>query len=154
MVWSSSVPDAYDALVGLLSTAPSLGGVRVLDGPVVSADPIMEAVIVGFEDESLAAVEDGSNGPEGLGRTRDREDFTINCAVQVLLGSSTDMATARRRAYELFGVVGGVLAGDPRLGRTVVLASLGSHTLSQPQTPQGALAQITFGVDCQSYSRR
>jgi hypothetical protein len=89
-----------------------------------------------------------------LARARDRETFTITCAVQVLLGSSTDMPTARRRAYTLFGAVGGVLAEDPHLGKTVLLATLGSHTLTQPQTPQGALVQITFGVDCQSYSLR
>jgi hypothetical protein len=154
VVWSSSVPDAYDALVGVLSTATALEGVTVLDGPVVSADPIMEAVTVGFEDESLSAVEDGSNEHEGLSRARDRETFTINCAVQVLLGSSTDMPTARRRAYALFSAVGGALADNPRLGGAVDLAVLGAHTLTQPQTPQGALAQIAFGVDCQSYSRR
>lgn len=154
MAWLSSVPDAYDALFTLLSTAPLLEGVRVLDGPVVTEDAIMEAVIVGYEDESMSAVEDGANEPEGLSRARDREEFTINCAVQVLLGSSTDMPTARRRSYALFSAVGGVLAGSPQLGGVVNLAWLGSHTLTQPQTPQGALAQITFGVDCRGYSSR
>jgi len=153
-VWTSSIPGAYDALFALLSTDPSFEGVVVLDGPAVTEDDFMEAVTVGFEDESMSAVEDGMNAPEGLSRGRDHEEFTINCAVQVLLGSSTDMPTARRRAYELLSAVGGVLAGDPRLGGVVSLAALGSHSLTQPQTPQGALAQITFGVDCQSYSRR
>lgn len=152
-MWSSSVPEAYDALVALLTSAAAMEGARVLDGPVVSEDPIMEAVIVGFEDESAAAVEEGTNEPEGLARARDRETFTINCAVMVMLGASTDMPAARRRAYELFGAVGRVLADDPQLGKSVTMATLGSHTLTQPQTDQGALAQITFGVDCQSYTR-
>jgi len=154
MAWSSSVPEAYDALMGLLLSAASLEDVRILDGPVVTEDAIMEAVIVGFEDESVSAVEEGTNEPEGLSRARDFETFTINCAALVLLGSSTDMPTARRRVYELFGAVGEVLAEDPRLGGAVGMATLGSHTLTQPQTPQGALAQVAFGVDCRSYSRR
>lgn len=152
-MWSSSVPDAYDGLVALLSASPSLAGVRVLDGPVVTGDAIMEALVVGFEDESMAAVEDGQSTPEGLSRGRDHEAFTINCAVQVLLGSSTDMPTARRRAYALYSAVGAVLADNPQLGGAVNLATLGSHTLTGPQTGQGAFAQVTFGVDCLSYSR-
>jgi hypothetical protein len=154
MAWSSSVPGAYDALVALLGTTPALEGVRVLDGPVVTEANIQEAVIVGFEDDDLAAVVDASNQPETLARTRDRERFTITCAVQVLLGSSTDMPSARRRAYSLFGAVGGALAEHPTLSRTGMLASVGAHSLSQPQTPEGALAQIVFGVDCDAFTRR
>ena len=152
MSWMSSVPGAVDALVGLLASAPGLEGVTVLDGPTVTEQAIMEAVTVGFEDESTAAVVESASEPEGLSRARDRETYSITCAVQVLLGSSVDAPAGRRRAYELFGAVGGVLADSPRLGGAVMLAALGTHTLSNPQTPQGAMAQIVFGVDCDAYS--
>lgn len=149
-MWMSSVPDAYDALVAVLTEA--LEGVMVLDGPVVTEQPVMEAVLVGYEDADTAAVVEASNTPEGLGRDRDREAYSIMCAAQVLLGASTDMPAARRRAYALLGVVGATLARDPRLGGAVMMASLGTHTLSQPQTPQGALAQIVFGVDVDAFT--
>jgi len=148
----STVPAAYDALVALLSGA-DLGGAKVLDGPVVTSSAIMEAIIVGYETDDLSAVVEGNSEPEGLSRARDRETYSITCAVQVLCGSSTDMPAARRRAYELFGLVGGALASDPRLGGAVMMASLGTHSLSQPQTQQGALAEIVFGVDCDAFSR-
>lgn len=152
-MWMSSVPGAYDALAGVLSDALALEGVTVLDGPVVTDQALMEAVIVGYEDSETSAVVEASNAPEGLGRARDRETYSITCAVEVLLGSSVDMPTARRRAYALLGLVGAVLAQNPRLGGAVMMASLGTHTLSQMQGGQGALAQIVFGVEVDAFTR-
>lgn len=151
--WASSVPGAVDGLLGLFRTAGALGGVSVLDGPTVTADPISEAITVGFEDGTSSAVEATSSG-EGLSRARDREQYAITCAVEVLLGSSTDTPAARRRAYELLGVVGQVLAENQRLGGAVMLAEVGTHSLSQEQTPQGAVARIVFGVDCDAFTIR
>jgi hypothetical protein len=154
MVWMSSVPGAVDALVGALRTAPGLDGVPVLDGPTVTNQAMSEIITVGFEDEATAAVVESLSEPEGLSRARDHETYSITCAVQVLIGASVDVPAARRRAYGLLGVVGDVLAGDSRLGGAVMLAALGAHTLSLPQTPQGVMAQIVFGVECDAFSAR
>ncbi len=154
MPWMSSVPGAIDGLVAALRASPDLEGVTILDGPTVTSQAIAEMVTVGFEDESTAAVVESNSAPEGLSRARDRETYTITCASQVLLGSSVDAPSARRRAYALFGAVGGVLAADSRLGGAVMLAALGTHSLSLPQTPQGVMAQIVFGVDCDAFSVR
>lgn len=152
--WMSSVPGAIDGLLKLLRDMPFLEGVTVLDGPTVTADPIAEAITVGYEDPGTSAVVEGASEPEGLTRDRDREIYTVMCAVEVLLGSSTDLPAARCRAYELFGFVGQVLADNHTLNRAVMMAHLGAHTLSQDQLQQGALARIVFGVDCDAFSRR
>src|SRR3954466_6177105 len=86
LMWMSSVPAAYDALVDVLTEALAAADVTVLDGPVVTEQVVMEWVVVGYENDELSAVVDGSNTPEGLGRARDQETYSITCAVQVLLG--------------------------------------------------------------------
>lgn len=151
--WTSSVPGAVDSLLALLRDDPALTGVTVLDGPTVTADPILEAVTVGYEDPETAAAVTGTSAPEGLARARDLETFTIACAAEVLLNASTDLSAARVRAYELLGFVGQILADHHNLNSAVMMAHLGAHTLSQEQTQQGALVRIAFGVDCEAYSQ-
>jgi hypothetical protein len=151
--WTSSVPGAVDGLLELLRSAPSLSGVTVLDGPTVTADPILEAVTVGFEDPETAAAVTATSAPEGLSRARDLETFTIACAAEVLVSASTDLRVARLRGYELLGFVGQILADHHQLNGAVMMAHLGAHTLSQEQTQQGALVRIAFSVDCEAYSQ-
>lgn len=151
--WTSSVPGAIDNLMTLLREEPLLTGVTVLDGPTVTSDPIFESVTVGFEDPETSAAVTSTSAPEGLARARDLETFTIACAAEVLLSASTDLPAARRRAYELLGFVGQVLAARHTLNNAVMMANLGTHTLSQEQVDQGVLVRIAFGVDCEAFSR-
>lgn len=151
--WTSSVPGAIDSLIALLRAAPSLSGVTVLDGPTVTADPILEAVTVGYEDPETASAVTATSAPEGLARARDLETFTVACAAEVLVAADTELRTARLRGYELLGVVGQILADHHTLDGAVMMAHLGAHALSQEQTQQGALVRIAFGVDCEAYSQ-
>lgn len=154
MAWMSTIPDAVDALVAAFRAAPGLSGVKVFDGPVVTASGQMEAVTVGDvgDQEDPTAVE-GQNTREGLAATRDREQYTIRCAVLVLNGAG-DASAARRRAYQLLGEIGEVLAADQRLGGAVMIAQLGSSTLSQDQDETGATATVAFNVEVDAFTRR
>jgi len=153
MTWSSSVPAAIDALVQAFRTADEFEGVTVWDGPTVSKATPREMLAVGFSSDDAANDVDASSLAEGLAASPDRETYTIRCAAAVLNGN-TGMAAARRRAYELYAAAGAVIARDPRLGGAVMRARLGTHTLTQDQTPNGAQASVLFGIDCDAFTGR
>lgn len=152
MVWGSSIPVAIDALVPLLQLAPELEGVKVFDGPFVSGSSQLETIEVGVGGSDDPTAVDGQSSREGLSAARDHEQYGIRCVLIVLNGSG-NIAVARRRAYDLLGAVGGVLAANPRLGG-VMKAELGTHSFSQDQTEQGAEAIIAFTVDIDAFTRR
>lgn len=150
--WQSKLPAAIDGLVAVFKVAEGLTRVTVLDGVSVSQSAVNEVVSVGYtgnEDEQAA---ESSTVGEGLGGLADREAITIRCVVAVVLGG-TDMAAARKRVYELFTAAGDAVAANRTLNGAVMRASIGSHSLAQYQTDQGAQAVITFAVDCDSYTR-
>lgn len=153
MPWSSSVPDAVDALVEAFKAAPELESVTVWDGPEVSKAVAQEMLSVAFTGDEGDSDVEATSSPEGLGGQRDRETFTVRCAAAVLKGA-TDMPAARRRAYELYAAAGAVLARDPSLGRIVMRARLGSHSFKQLQTDRGAQAMLIFGIEVDAFTRR
>jgi hypothetical protein len=154
MAWMSTVPDALDALVAAFRGAPGLADVTVFDGPTVTASAQQEAITVGDDgdQEDPTAVE-GQNTREGLAAAPDREQYGIRCAVIVQDGSG-NISAARRRAYQLLGEVGDVLAADQRLGGAVMMAQLGASTLAQGQDEDGATATISFNIEVDAFSRR
>ncbi len=151
--WASSVPGAMRNLVSILQAAPALHGVTVLDGPTVTEDVINEAVTIGYDDGVTGSAVTSASEADGISRARDQESYTVNCAVEVLLGSSTDLPAARERAYVILGAIGKILAVNQRLNGAVMIAQLGQHNLSQGQPPEGALARIVFGIDCEAFTR-
>lgn len=151
-LWQSKVPAAIDALVATFTTADGLQDVTVLDGPSVSQARVQEIVSVGYTGMEDQADVDAVAVGEGLGGTADREQFSIRCVAAVTRGS-TEMAAARKRAYELFGASAVALAANRTLNGTVLRAMVGSHSLTQYQTDQGAQAAVNFTVDCDSYTR-
>jgi hypothetical protein len=153
MAWGSSVPGALDALVATLSAAPGLTGVTVADGPVVTGSGQQEAVTVGLGDPEDPTAVEGQNAREGLAASPDREQYGIRCAVIVRDGSG-DTPAARRRAYQLLGEIGEVLAADQRLGGAVMVAQLGSWTLAQDQDGKGAIVTLAFTVEVDAFTRR
>lgn len=151
MRWASKLPDAMDGLVAVFTAAPEMAGVPVRDGPSTSQATVQEILSVGYtgsEDETDAEAQASA---EGLNPVRDREQFTIRCAAAVLQGTGS-ISAARRRAYEIVGAAGAVLARDHTLGGIVLRAMIGTHSLSQDLTDRGVQVVVVFGVDCDAYS--
>lgn len=151
--WSTCLPDAIDALVQALTVAEELQGVAVWDGPQVTKATPKEILSVGFTGVDGDMDAEATTSREGLGGSRDREAFTIRCAAAVLIGT-TKIGDARRRAYAIVSATGAVLARHRTLNGTVMRAQIGSHSLSQDQTNSGAQVIVTFGVDCDAFTRR
>ncbi|MEV6791249.1 hypothetical protein AB0M87_04440 [Streptomyces sp. NPDC051320] len=153
MEWASKVPDAMDALVVAFRTSSGLEGVTVWDGPTVSKATPQEMLSVGFTGVDGETDAESSSAAAGMTTRRDMETFTVRCAAAVLRGS-TDVAAVRRRAYELLAAAGEAIARDETLGGVVLRAMVGSHTLTQDQTSNGAQAVVAFGVDCEAFTGR
>jgi hypothetical protein len=127
--------------------------VVVRDGPVVTADPALEAVAVGYVGDQNQDVVTGSASPEGLGGGQDRERYAVTCTVEVL-DADGDIAAARVRAYQLHAACGAAIGVDRRLGGAVLIASVGIGSLRQQQTTGGALARVSFPVNIEAYTTR
>jgi hypothetical protein len=142
-----------DALVAAFNAAPELAGVTVRDGPSTSQATVREVISVGYTGTEGESDAESQLMTEGLGGSSDREQFTIRCAAAALRGT-TDLPAARQRAYELLSAVGVAIARDRTLGGVVMRAMVGSHSLTQGQTSDGAQAVVVFEVSCDAYSGR
>jgi hypothetical protein len=142
-----------DALVAAFNAAPELAGVTVRDGPSTSQATVREVISVGYTGTEGESDAESQLMTEGLGGSSDREQFTIRCAAAALRGT-TDLPAARRRAYELLSAAGAAIARDRTLGGAVMRAMVGSHSLTQGQTSDGAQAVVVFEVSCDAYSGR
>ena len=152
LIWKTKVPDAIDALVAIFKVAPGLADATVRDGASVSQARVTEIVSVGYTGVEGENDVDAQAVTEGLGGSPDREQFTIRCAAAAFKGG-TDLAAARKRAYELFGAATQAIAENRTLNGTVMRATVDTHSLTQDQGDQGAQAVIVFTVGCDSYTR-
>jgi hypothetical protein len=152
MTTTSRAPDAIDRLVALFDAAPQLDGVKVVDGPIVTGDPLHEAVYVGYDgdpDGDGLAV-DFSQEWASIGQKAKNETFTVTCAVVVWKGG-TKVRPIRARAFELLAAVEDLLRGDPALGMpppTVVAFASGSCV--QSQRASGLEVRIPFQIAVQT----
>lgn len=150
--WQTRVPEAIDALVATFRTAEGLAGVTVRDGASVSQSRLNEVVSVGYTGVEGENDVDAQATGEGLEGGADREQFVIRCAAAAFRGG-TDMAAARRRAYEIFAAATAAIADNRTLNGTVLRAMVDSHSLTQDQADSGAQAVIVFSVGCDSFTR-
>jgi hypothetical protein len=151
---TSRVPATLEALVALFAAAPTLGGagVEIIDGPMVTGDPLREAVYVGYDGDPDGDFESVTFAQEwaGLGARAKDETFTVTCAVSVWSGS-TKVVPMRVRAFEVLGEVETTLRAEPSLGLpppTVVAMASGS--LVQSQRGSGLECRIPFQIAVQT----
>lgn len=163
MGWASTVDAALQGLVAVLQAAPALEGVDVYDGPFVSESKANAAISVGFAGERLnrtgaypeteqPAVQVTSAIAGLAGPADQAETYSVACLLAVLDGGKS-IAAARARAYELLDGVGNAVAADRTLGGVVAQARPGDHSLTQEQTPRGAVVTIVFDVAVEAWTR-
>lgn len=148
MTWGSTAPTAIGRIVTALQTA--LPTVDVDNGPIVSDDPALEGVSIGYQNADTPAV-GGQFASEGYTSIPNREKYTVNCALTVRNGDSDNLA-AQLRAFVLLGAVGAALAADHTLAELVLDAHVGEWELTQTQTNTGANARLLFGIDVDAYT--
>jgi hypothetical protein len=152
MSWGATAPAAIVNLTAMISAA--LPAVEVRDGPALDDSDATEVITVGYvgvEDDT--AVENES-APEGLGAIRDRENYSIHCAVATRSDEALGVAFNRARAFELLAAAGQVLVADKTLRGAVMNASIRSWSLRQDQATGGFMARLRFEVACDAFTNR
>lgn len=152
-VWQSRLPEAIDALVRIFKAAEGLTDVTIRDGASVSQARLTEVLSVGYTGEDDQTDAEATVVTEGLGGNPDREQISIRCVAAVAAGS-TDLPTARKRAYEIFTAAASAIAANRTLGDVAMRSWISAHSLMQGQTDQGAQAAVTFTVTGDCFTRR
>ncbi|WP_137235168.1 hypothetical protein [Streptomyces sp. BPSDS2] len=148
---TSAVPAAITALLALLTPAPALADVRVIDGPPPSTNfAEADRLYVGWSPGAEQAAEIQQEFASAGARTRD-EEAAISCYIETREGGG-DMAWCRARVFELLAVVEDLLRATtavpdaPTLGGAVLWSELTAGSLIQEQTSDGAYAGLGFTV--------
>lgn len=144
----SKVPAAIDGLLALVTAlqATTLAGVDIFDGPKLTDSQTGKRLFVGYDIEGIAAhgAQDWASIP-AASKSRG-ENMTIRCVAESMSGQ-TDMKGRRDEAFAIVAAVEGAIKGDPTLGGAVTYANcLAEVEVRQPQTPQGAVCTVFFGV--------
>ena len=141
---TSSIPKAIDGLIANLKADKSFAAVTILDGQPTTELP-GDYVAIGFSDGEGVSIS-GSQDPSTLGNSRRQERYSISCEVSSWIGSS-NMKTARDRAFAILANVENVIRADGTLKGAVIFADFGSSiNVSQIQTSQGAVVTIAFDI--------
>lgn len=168
MAWQSTQPSALAVLVSMFTAAAApggvLAGVHIADGPLVSSSSAQEWILAGWSGERLntKGAYPEPEGPEisgdlaieGLSADRSREKYTITSTVEVVRGASDGLVPARERAYCIVSACAGLIAANPRLDRTVMLAQIGATSYTPAMGLKGAKASIRFGVIVDAFTNR
>lgn len=151
---TSRVPAAMAALLALCRSATSLAGVAIHDGGPVTDLSETDQVFIGWSPDDGAAATFVQDFASAGARRRD-EDFTI-IGYAESRGGDTDLSARRVRVFALLAAVEDALRATdaqpnaPTLNGSVLWAHLTQGVLTQPQTPDGAQAGITFTVACKA----
>lgn len=169
--YQSLVPAAITALVAYVKQATAtIADLEVHDGPWVLGGSVKNVIVIGWEgfptsvtrpamamEERLGAPDITSTGELlGLGPGI-METFNIACACLARDGTS-DIPTARANAYSYQTLVGQILASREMAGQQIggVMQAIMSttHDLHQVQDKRGALAVVTFNIQCKAFAQQ
>jgi hypothetical protein len=150
MTWRSTAPSALSAFTLLVQAAAVDSGTRILSRANVSAVADRDLVVIGFQSPDVPAVE-GRFDEGGIAADPLRERYVIHNRIAASRGS-TEILKAEARVFDLLAVIGGVLAHNPTLSDTVMLARLGNFSHTPAQTPRGALVVLQFDVEIDAFT--
>jgi hypothetical protein len=148
MSWGSTVPTTLTALVTMFGAASPV--TLVFNGPTLTAEPWTEAVTVGSPDAQTPNAAEGVWQVEGMAPVPSREQYTVNCLLEVLSGAD-DQTVDRARLFTIFNLYGAALATDPTLGGTVLSARMGVFALREIPADVSS-TQLQFGVLVDAYT--
>lgn len=151
---TSAVPGAITQLLAILSAAPGLEGVDVIDGPPTDDVATQDYLAVGWSTDEDQAVQLAQDFAYAGARSRN-EEFGISCSIDCWSGDD-GFAVVRGRAFEIFGVVEQAIRASgpnpdaPTLNGAVLWAHLTAGQLRQYFTDQGTRAALGFTVSCRA----
>lgn len=144
---ATALPQMIDALISTLSSASSLSGVRVFDGPEIDGSYPGDFIAVGHDGTDDGDVQAGSGRQQylELGNRRQFEDGSVSCFLAAWDGG-TSLAARRVRAFALLSAIDTLIRSDPSFGGVCLYSSLDSYAVNYRQTDLGAAVVIDFSV--------
>jgi len=137
---ASTVPAVLAALYSLTKTA--LPSANVIYGEPTQGQP-GDFICIGWHREQPAVTNQQSIGDAGIRSSF--EDFDVLSEV-VAWDGGTDMASCVARAYALLDVIDEAVRVDSKLGGAAMQAQRTGSDLTMAQTPDGAMAIVSFTV--------
>jgi hypothetical protein len=152
---TSRIPALIDYLVGLFTTASTLGAasppVTVYDGPATTGLDAPLKLFVGLNDPDATTAEPAADSQQtwaALGRLGRDEMITIHCCAEAWAGTD-DLKTVRVSATGIVAAVEQLMQADTsQFGGNVLFPDPGITGLAllQNNTQQGAVARVTFDL--------
>ncbi len=158
MTITSRVPALIDYLVGLFTSAATLGQavppVAVYDGQVITADPAPLILWVGMTDPSIPNSEAAGFAQEwaALGRRGRNETIIIHCCA-VAWGGGNGLAVQRAAVFGIVAAVETLMQADTtQFGGNVLFPDPGvaAGALTQLSTDRGPAARVAFDLTFRS----
>jgi len=150
MTAPSRVPELIDAVVAALQASADLGGVRIVDGPLVTDSAASDWVFVGYDGDPDGEFATTSTTQQwaGLGAHAKNEDILLTCAILVRRGS-TDVKPCRSRVFQIFAAVEAAVRADPALGLPPpTVCSISETSFHTEQTTNGVQGRMPFTLAC------
>lgn len=144
MVAVSTIPAAINALVAILDAA--ITDADVFDGESLSGSTA-DYICIGFDPYDMQHAVEGDQVPASLGNRAREESYEILCSLGAMTGG-TSMSQRRARAMSLFGLIESTLRANVTLNGAVRSAQVGTYSLVQTQTEDGALVGLRFRIAC------
>lgn len=149
-MWSSTIPDAIDALYTLWSTDSRLSQAWVVDGVPVSNDSADQVVTVGYDGNENSVT--ATTVPDGFAADPNLESYTVHCSASVVVGDSSQKP-ARDQAFALYRTCCDALAVDWTLGQRVLQAVPSDVTVRQSAGSAGRACTVLFGIAVRAYTK-
>lgn len=148
MTTTVALPSLITNIVSAFSSAASLTGVSIYDGPILDGSYPQKWIAVGHDGSEEGATQAGqaSNSYDQLGAKKMFEDGAINCVLAAWDGGDSP-ASKRTAAYALLSAVDTVIRADPSFGGVVLYSGLGLHTMTYSQDDLGIVCLITFTIN-------
>lgn len=148
MTTAVALPSLITNIVSAFSSASSLTGVSIYDGPILDGSYPQKWVAVGHDGSEEGPTQAGqaTNSYDQLGAKRMFEDGVINCTLAAWDGGDSPSAK-RIAAYSLLSAVDTVIRADPSFGGVVLYSGLGLHTMTYSQDDLGIVCLINFTIN-------
>jgi hypothetical protein len=131
--------------------ATTLSGVQVVDGPQANADPTQEWVFVGHTGGEPVEGVEAAIGQQDLFTFARGKSETVGVDVGIVcVRGDSNVAAARQRALEIFGICESALRSDMTLGDLVMQAYVAQIMYVPTVTTTGAKVRVTFTVTYQA----
>ena len=147
MTVTTAIPQVINGLISTLSSASSLSGVRIFDGPEVDMSYPNDFIVVGHDgsEDGEVSVASVTQTFQQLGNMKQFEDGTVDCFLSTWDGG-TSLSARRARAGVLLSAIDTAIRANATLDGSCIYSQIASHSMTYLQTDVGAAVNVNFTI--------